>query len=128
MIVSSNNSPVILLVSSAPMIRTVLEEALTRAQYNVVSVDGLGSAVDRLETIKPDLLIIRPYLTGIDGHDAAVYLRTKNPGMRVLIVSGYLDDDRVLRRAKLDSFELFPRPFTVAELLEKVEQVLAVPV
>jgi CheY-like chemotaxis protein len=124
----SDNHPTILLVCSSAIMREVLKESLQNERYNVLAVNGLGGAVDRLKEVSPDLLIVRPYLDNIDGHDAAVYLRTKNPGMRVLILSGTIDDDRLINQEVLQSFQVFPKPFTVAEFIEKVEQVLAMPI
>jgi DNA-binding response OmpR family regulator len=114
----------ILLLCSDPVIRSVLDETLQHEGYSVVSVGELGNAVDRLREYKPSLLIIRPYIDNMAGHDAALYLRTKRPGMKVLMVSGTLDDDRLRYRNDLQSFEVFPKPFTAAELLDKVRAVL----
>jgi CheY-like chemotaxis protein len=122
----SKNRPTILLVCSGSVMRAVLKEALGQ-HYNVVAVSGLGGAVDRLAEITPDLMVIRPYLNSIDGHDAAVYLRTKSPGIRVLIVGGTIDDDRLNNRELLQSFEVFPKPYTVTDLVAKIDQVLATP-
>ncbi|HVW87418.1 MAG TPA: hypothetical protein VHB50_22180, partial [Bryobacteraceae bacterium] len=72
-----------------------------------------------------DLLVIRPQISSMPGHDAAVYLRTKIPGIPVLIVGGLPDDDRILNRETAERFEIFPRPFQASELLEKVKEVLA---
>jgi DNA-binding response OmpR family regulator len=115
----------ILLLCSDPVIRSVLDETLQTEGYVVLSVGELGTAVDRLREYKPDLLLIRPYIDNMAGHDAAQYLRTKRPGMRVLMVSGSLDDDRLRYREALHSIDVFPKPFTAAELLEKVREVLA---
>jgi hypothetical protein len=45
--------------------------------------------------------------------------------MRVLIVGGLLDDDRLRNRELLQGFEVFPKPYTPAELLKKVQDVLS---
>jgi DNA-binding NtrC family response regulator len=90
----------------------------------VVATGGLGEAVKRLAEAKIDLLITRPYVANITGHDAAKYLRGRNPQMEVLVIAGLLDDDRLRARAAIERFEVFPKPFTVAELLEKVAAVL----
>ena len=58
------------------------------------------------------------------GHDAAKYLRNKCPHMRVLMVGGLLDDDRLQNRAALEGFEVFPKPYSAAQLIEKVKGVL----
>jgi hypothetical protein len=70
------------------------------------------------------LLITHPYVDNITGHEAAKYLRTKNPGMGVLIVAGLLDDDRLQYRASLEEFQIFPPPFTRAQFIKTVAEVL----
>jgi CheY-like chemotaxis protein len=84
-----------------PVLRTVIGEVLDQAGYVVLSKGDLGSAVDALAEINVDLLITHPYVANISGHKAAQYLLTKNPRMGVLIVAGFLDDDRLTYRAEL---------------------------
>ncbi len=115
----------ILLFCSEPVIRAVLEETLQTHGYVVLPVGDLGGAVGRLREYKPDLLIIRTYVDNMAGHDAARYLRTKRPGMRVLMVSGLVDDERLSYRESIHGIEVFPKPFTAADLLEKVREVLS---
>jgi len=117
----------ILLLVSDPVVRSVMKEALEYAGYTVVATGDLGNAVDRLKEIEPDLLITRTYVEGLPGHDAAIYLRTKCVKMRVLIVGGLMEDDRLELRESLAGFEVFPKPYHRAELLEKVREVLAKP-
>jgi DNA-binding response OmpR family regulator len=117
----------ILLFVSDPLMRSVLRETLEYAGYTVVATGDLGHAVDRMEEVEPDLLIIRGYVEGLPGHDAAVYLRTKQVRMKVLIVGGLLDDDRLQLRESLAGFEVFPKPYSSADLLQKVKELLAAP-
>src|ERR1700747_2081156 len=88
----------ILLLVSDPLVRSVLRETLEHEGYTVRATGELGQAVDRLKECQPDLLITRTYVQSLPGHDAAVYLLTKCPKMRVLIVGGLLDDDRLRQR------------------------------
>jgi DNA-binding NtrC family response regulator len=118
----------ILLLSSEPVVRAVIREALEKAGYTVLATGSLGAAVEAIAYSSIDLLITHPYIENIPGHEAAKYLRSKNPHrMAVLIVAGLLDDDRLQFRADLEKFEIFPPPFTVAQLIHKVEEVLKTP-
>lgn len=115
----------ILLLVSDPLVRSVLQDTLEQEGYTVVTAADLGSAVDRLSEVTPDLLITRTYVEGMTGHDAAMYLRTKSNGLRVLMVGGLLDDQRLKYRESLEGFDVFPKPYSAAELLQKVKDVLA---
>jgi DNA-binding response OmpR family regulator len=117
------NTTILLLISD-PVVRSVIQETLEQGGYSAVAAGDLGTAVDRLKESTPDLLIIRSYVESIPGYDAATFLRTKCPGLRVLMVGGLIDDDRLQYRMTLEGFEVFPKPFTVAALLEKVKDVL----
>jgi len=114
----------ILLLGSEPIVRAVMKEVLEQAGYVVLATGSLGTAVDALSESRFELLITHPYVDNITGHQAAKYLRGKNPLMGVLIVTGFLDDDRLQYRAGIEGFEIFPAPYTAAQLIEKVEEVL----
>jgi CheY-like chemotaxis protein len=116
----------ILLLDSEPLTRTILHETLERAGYLVVSVGDLGAAVDRLRRMRPDLLIVRPYINSMPGHMAAQHLRVSSPGLPVLVIDGYIDDERIHVRNAVHKIETFPRPFVRADLLEKVKDLCAV--
>jgi two-component system, OmpR family, alkaline phosphatase synthesis response regulator PhoP len=118
----------ILILISEPLVRLVIQEVLERAGYFVMTTGDLGTAVDRIGESKPDLLIISPYVEGITGNQAAKYLQARCLSMRILMVAGLLADDRLQYRAELEKVEIFPKPFTGDQLLEKVRAVLSVPV
>jgi DNA-binding response OmpR family regulator len=115
----------ILFLASDPVIRNVICEALESGGYSVLAAGDVGSAVDWVKECKPDLLMVRHYTESLSGHDAAMYLRRMCPGIPVLIVGGLLDDVRLADRAILQGFEVFPKPFTAAELVDRVREMLA---
>jgi hypothetical protein len=92
-----------------------------------MATGDLGTAVDRLGEASPDLLIIAPYVETISGNQAAQYLQSRCLSMRILMVAGLLADDRLEYRAELEKVEIFPRPFTGPQLLNKVQEILSEP-
>ena len=120
------NTTILLLVSD-PIVRSILKETLEHEGYTVVAAGDLGQAVDRINECPPDLLITRTYVDGLSGHDAAMYLRTKCGTMKVLILGGLLDDERLQSREALQGFEVFPRPYAPAKLIQEVKDILSKP-
>jgi DNA-binding response OmpR family regulator len=114
----------ILLLVSDRLVRSVMQEILERDGYAVFPASDVGGATALLKDISPDLLVTRIFVSGMTGHEAAKYLRNHCMHMRVLMVGGLLDDDRLRYREALQGFEVFPKPYSAAELLEKVKEVL----
>lgn len=104
--------------------RTVLCETLEDAGYLVVTASEIGAAVDRLCEVHPDLLIVPPYIDSMPGQNAADYLRTKCPGLPVLLLAGLLDDDRIRTQNTVREFYTFPPPFSREDIVSKVRDVL----
>jgi DNA-binding response OmpR family regulator len=121
---SPRETATILLLSSEPLVRTILAEALQHAGYVVSATGSFGAAVDLLADGGIDLLIIRPHVDSISGYEAAKYLHARNPNMAVLIVAGLPEDNRIQYRDDLEGFKRFPAPFTAAQLLDRVDEVL----
>jgi DNA-binding response OmpR family regulator len=114
----------ILLLDSEPIARAGLREALAAAGYLVTTAGDLGEAVDRVTEMRPDLLIVRPYINSMPGWMAAEYLRTRRHGLPVMVVSGFMDEDRIRVKSAVTDIHTFPNPFSSEELLAKVKDVL----
>ena len=122
----SQSDVTILLLDSDSVTRAALHDAFQSAGYLVVTAGDLGEAVDRLDEIRPGLLITRPYINSMPGRIAANYLRSKHPGLPVLIVAGFVDDDRLNVQNEIEEFYTFPKPFSCDELLTNVRDVLQI--
>ena len=104
---------------------SALRGALEDAGYLVLPATSLDSAVNWLADTKPDLLIVSSYLDAISGDEAALLLRRKCDGLRVLMLAGVPEDERVIDRESLSEIKIFPKPFAIAEFLENVAAMLA---
>jgi len=121
---SREHTLILLLISDADM-RAVIQDTLATQGYLVQATGDIGVAIDMLRESPPDLLIIRPYINSMPGHEAARYLRTKVPGLAILMVGGLIDDVRLKYRDSLQNIQIFPKPFTAEQLLLAVEEVLS---
>src|SRR5438105_15733880 len=88
-------SATILILDAEAVIRSVMTKILEREGYTVHATGDLLSAVEVVKKSAPYLSLTNLYIPGTTGHDAARFLRSMRPKMRVLIVAG-LPDDRLI--------------------------------
>lgn len=117
-------SATILILDAEEVIRSVIKRILEREGYTVHAAGDLPSATELAKNCKPDLLLTNLYIPGASGHEAAQFLRSICPNMRVLIVAGLPDDRLVHDRTRGEGFAAFPKPFLPKQLTEKVKEVL----
>lgn len=117
-------SATILILDAEAVIRSVMTKILEREGYAVHATGDLLSAVEVVKKSPPDLLLTNLYIPGTSGHEAARFLRSMCPNMRVLIVAGLPDDRLIEDRIKGDGFDAFPKPFNPKQLSAKVKSVL----
>jgi PAS domain S-box-containing protein len=116
----------VLLVEDEPLVRHAAVRALEAAGYTVLVVsDGEEAlALDPARLQGARLLITDVVMPGMDGATLAGQLRGRHPALSVLFISGYTRD-ALARHGVLDSGVSFlPKPFTGAELLARVREVL----
>ncbi len=116
----------VLVVEDDPQVRGVTVRAMQSGGYRVVAA---ASGRDALRLVAAELARVRLLVTdvvmpGIDGPSLAAELCRRYPGLRVLYVSGYVDDALGKRGALAPGAELLAKPFTAASLLARVRAVL----
>lgn len=118
-----DNSETVLLVEDEGFVRNVTREILQAAGYRVLSA-GDAVAADRLHeefSREVDLLLTDMTLPGENGAELAVRLQQQNPELRVLFVTGYVDQVAVLEDA---GQEYLLKPFCSEVLLRKVGELM----
>jgi two-component system cell cycle sensor histidine kinase/response regulator CckA len=117
----------ILAVDDDHAILGFLDHVLRGAGYRVLLADGGWRAIETYENSPEhvDLLLTDVIMPDLTGPVVAERLRSKQPDLQVLFISGYHDADLVQRFVKKRGFTLLPKPFTVEGLLRGVEDSLS---
>jgi DNA-binding NtrC family response regulator len=122
----NGSAPTILAVDDDPGVLRLLEATLSRAGYRVLTADGGWSAIRVYEnSAEPiHLLLTDVIMPDLTGPVLAERLRTRQPDLQVLFISGFHDADLVQRFVTGRGFTLLPKPFTPDGLLRVVEESL----
>ncbi|MGH6787055.1 MAG: ATP-binding protein [Novosphingobium sp.] len=114
----------ILLVEDEDMVRAVAERALTRAGYTVTCAADGEEGLEKVEAGEEfDLVVSDVVMPGTDGPAMARAIREKAPGLPVLFMSGYAEE-QLRTQIDLDRAHFLPKPFTVQQICDKVGEVL----
>jgi len=117
----------VLVVEDDELVRRSLNDILAGKGYRVLQARNAREAelVGRTHEGAIDLVLADLVLPGLSGPELVEKLRADRPGMQVLYISGYREDDDRVRRLVDAGKAFFPKPFTAFAIAEKVHQILA---
>jgi PAS domain S-box-containing protein len=116
---ASPEVPTALVVDDAEEVRRLMARALRQAGYHVVEAASAEEAL-AAEAGAVALLVTDAVMTGLGGVSLIDAIRRLHPACRALLVTGNATDPEVLAFASRGG-EVLEKPFTVAELLDRVK-------
>lgn len=117
------NNMKILIVDDNVSLLDMLTEFLTDNGYDVVSCDSGVEALIKFNEVMPDIVLTDVVMPGFDGIELLLKLRTINPGVRVIVMSGGNRGhaDTYLHMAdKLGANAVLNKPFELPDLLTQI--------
>jgi CheY-like chemotaxis protein len=119
----------ILLVDDEKSLRKLGKRALSKAGYRVLEAsDGaMALRIAAEEVGEIDLVLTDVEMPTLGGRGMVDELNELSPGIRVLFMSGYTDNEILRRGIRTSETEFLQKPFTAEELCAAVRSVLAKP-
>lgn len=116
----------VLVIENEPLVLEALEDILDLVGLHVVSAEdgeeGVAAYQKHLDQI--ELVILDMRLPGKDGPDILKALRTINPAVKVIVSSGYDEDEIAQRFIDHQPIQILKKPYDAETLLAKVNSVL----
>ena len=120
----------ILIVEDDEAIRTVTAAILRSLGYQIYPLASSSEALEMFtgQNSPPfELLLSDIVMPGIGGRELADRLCASKPGLRVLFMSGYVDDPVILKAVQDAAVPFLEKPFTREALAKKVRDALDAP-
>jgi PAS domain S-box-containing protein len=119
----------ILLAEDDAMLRAMIARALQEEGYTVLeAADGAEAlAVAQRHEGPLALLVTDMVMPGLSGRELAQQVSLLRPGLPVLSMSGYTDDEIVRRGLLEEGRDFLPKPFSTESLLEMVRTMVDPP-
>lgn len=119
-------TPRVLIVDDESTLRTSLFRLLDRKQLQVVTANKIQDAqmLCQSESVF-DLAIVDLNLPDGDGLDLMAYLKSTNPEIEVIVLTGYGTIETAIKATQRGAFHFITKPFDLEELLGLVDKALS---
>jgi signal transduction histidine kinase len=117
----------ILLADDDTAVRGVLVAVLRQAGHTILEADSGDRALElvRANGAAIDLYCTDVVMPGPPLREVIAEIRHLRPGIRVLVCSGYVDEDLILRVIEQEALPFLQKPFAPEELVAKLEALFA---
>lgn len=112
----------VLVIDDEPETLHMITAALESADITVLVATSGESALDLLENILPDLIIVDAVMPGIDGFETTVRIK-RNPrfeNIPVIFMTGLTESEHVVEAFEVGGVDYVRKPVNVNELLARV--------
>jgi DNA-binding response OmpR family regulator len=124
---ADNSQTLILVVDDDYDTRTVVKTILAGSGFRVEEAQDGQEALDKLETITPNLIVLDVMMPGLSGYDVMVKIKEKDEtkNIPVIMLTAKSEPQDLITGYKDYSVDYYiPKPFTTRQLLAGINLIL----
>ncbi len=116
----------VLLVDDEDSLRKVMKELLERDGYVVAEARDGVQALDQIDRVGPDIIVLDLNLPGLDGYGVLSHLRSRpaTAAIPVIVLTAKGDEENEVRVFELGADDFLTKPFRARALSARLEAVL----
>ena len=116
----------VLLVDDEDSLRKVMRDLLERDGYAVSEARDGVQALDQVDRVGPDIIVLDLNLPGLDGYGVLSHLRSRpaTASIPVIVLTAKGDEDNEVRVFELGADDFLTKPFRARALSARLEAVL----
>ncbi len=117
----------VMIVDDDALVRTLIENALDPAIYDAVFAEDAAAAMNHLQKLRPDVILMDVRMPGLDGVGLTLRLKAVPSLARIPVVmmTGDARRQTLLDSMRAGATSFMVKPFTREGLLEKLQKALA---
>jgi DNA-binding response OmpR family regulator len=114
-------------VDDEDSLRRVMKDLLEREGYHVAEARDGVQALDQVDRVAPDIIVLDLNLPGLDGYGVLSHLRSRpvTAGIPVIVLTAKGDEDNEVRVFELGADDFLTKPFRARALSARLDAVLA---
>ncbi|MED1061002.1 response regulator [Bacillus licheniformis] len=116
----------ILIVDDQYGIRVLLNEVFNKEGYKTFQAANGIQALDIVKNQRPDLVLLDMKIPGMDGIEILKRMKIIDEGIRVIIMTAYVELDMIQESKELGALTHFAKPFDIDEIRDAVKTYLPI--
>ena len=114
----------ILIVDDEASILQSLEGILSDEGFEVITAQSGSAAVEKIEEVIPDLVLLDIWMPGMDGIETLVKIKEAYPNLQVVMISGHGNIETSVKATKLGAYDFIEKPLSIEKLLLSINNAL----
>lgn len=115
----------VLIVDDSLYMRTMINDALTEAGYEVIGLAANGeAAIDMALDMQPDLITLDNILPDMIGTDILRVLKDEDLPSKVVMISAVGQDSVIQEGMSLGAEDYIVKPFTAESLVSSIDKIM----
>jgi two-component system, OmpR family, response regulator len=112
----------VLIVDDEDDFRETLVKRLQKRHLNVFGAESGQKALDLMNKLLFDVVILDVKMPGLDGIDTLREMKKKNPYMEVILLTGHASMESGVEGMHLGAFDYVMKPVNIDDLMEMIRQ------
>ncbi len=114
----------LLIIDDDPLVNSSLQSVLQESFENVVAYTDAAEALEKIDTLRPDLILLDIFLGNINGLDILARLREREITIPVIMITAFSDIKLAVRAIKLGAEDFIVKPLDLEQLEVTIRKVL----
>jgi two-component system, sensor histidine kinase and response regulator len=106
----------IVVIDDDRAIRLSCQKILSKSGFNVETFDNGAHGLEAVARLKPALVVVDLKMPGISGTEVISRIHESDPGIVIIVITGYATIDTAVGAMKLGAYDFLPKPFSPEEL------------
>lgn len=113
-----------MIVDDEESILQSLDGILSDEGFEVLRADSGPGALEKIEEIMPDLVLLDIWMPGMDGLETLLKVKELHPHLQVVMMSGHGTIETAVKATKLGAYDFIEKPLSLEKVLLSINNAL----
>ena len=114
----------ILIIDDSNFGRKMTSKAINEEGWNIHEAGSGAEGIEKIETLKPDCVLLDLFMPGMDGHEFLKKLASKDLNVPVIVITADIQNSTRTKVLELGASAVLPKPVDKDKVVEAIQRVI----